>query len=163
MRAEGAAGTVVVYSQFVAFARSIPEGLVSLAVGLIGVALARWVFVNREYRRVGMRQGWSETLPLTLVAMLVAGVLIYDRQLGISASAFVGLGVGWVAVVLLDVFGDRILSFFRSPLQGGPADPRFPPQVDLSGKEGKVDSAMAETPQNMLETLAEIDRRERGK
>jgi hypothetical protein len=57
---------VAVSSGLVAVGTSIPNGLASLAVGLLGVALARWVFVNKQYRETNRAQTWHETLPLTL-------------------------------------------------------------------------------------------------
>jgi hypothetical protein len=101
-------------AQVVAAFKGIPDGLVSLGIGLWAVVLARWVFVNRENRRLPRKQPWRETLPLTLVAMLVAAVLIIDRRLGLSAAAFTGLGVGWAAVLLLDIFGERITAALRA-------------------------------------------------
>lgn len=125
-------------SGVLALVQSIPTGMVSLVVGMLGVALARWVFVNRQYRETSRTQRWNETVPLTLVAMLVAGVLIYDRRFGVSTSAFVGLGVGWTAVLLLDVLGDWILSKMKVLMSAGPADPSFPKVADHSGMDGLV-------------------------
>jgi hypothetical protein len=155
MKATGAVVPVMLYSQWVATAKSIPEGLVSLTVGLVGVWLARWVFVNREERRLGKRQSWRETLPLTLLAMLVTGVTILERGFGLSASAFTGLGVGWVAVVILDVFGARVLALF----QAGPASP-IPPAADLSGHDGKVDDSLVEPDSGMVDSLRKLDQQE---
>jgi hypothetical protein len=45
--------------------------------------------------------------------MLVAGGFIYDHQLGYSASVFTGLGVGWSAILLLEMFGEAVLNFGR--------------------------------------------------
>lgn len=105
---------VLLASQGVGIMTSAPEGLVSLGVGLIGVALARWVFVNKEQRKNGRKEQWHEWLPLTLTAMLITAVIIYDRALSISASAFVGLGTGWAAVILLEVMGDRLTAMVRA-------------------------------------------------
>jgi H+/Cl- antiporter ClcA len=141
-----------------------PLALVSLGVGLIGVALARWVFVNREARRLRRRERWHETLPLTLVAMLVAGVIIHDRQLGVSAAAFTGLGVGWAAVLLLDLLGERVVAVLRASFSAGPARPHdFPPQADLSGNDGMIDSAIADPDPHMEELLREADRLDKEK
>lgn len=71
--------------------------------------LARTVFVDRQNAALGRRQTFRETLPLTLAAMLIAGVVIVDRDFGFSAATFTGLGIGWTAIVLLDVIGKRIL------------------------------------------------------
>ena len=163
MRSDPAYNAVIIASGVVALIKDVPQGMVSLAVGLIGVALSRWVFVNREVRRTSQRQPWKETLPLTLVAMLVTGVLITDRQLSVSASAFLGLGVGWVAVLLLDVFGDRILMVFKSQLSAGPASEvqlltrDFPKSADVSGLDGKITFNETDIPADMKDNLNKID------
>ena len=83
----------------------LTEKVISVCLGLAGVALARQVFINKQRRSSGQKAPISETLPLTLCAMLVAGAIIYDRELGLSMSVFTGLGVGWTAILLLDVLG----------------------------------------------------------
>lgn len=155
---------VAVASGGVALGRGVPEGMVSLGVGLVGVALARWVFVNREVRATSRPQKWNETLPLTLVAMLVAGVLIWDRKFGVSTSAFVGLGVGWTAVLLLDVLGDWVLSKAKIMFSSGPAKPdQFPKAADLSGKDGRVTSQDVELPKDFLDAVRELDKHKGSK
>ena len=143
-------------SQIVAAFQSIPDGLVSLGVGLWGVVLARWVFVNRENRRLPRKQVWHETLPLTLVAMLVASVVILDRNLGLSAAAFVGLGVGWVAVLLLDVLGDRITAAFRAGF-AVPTSPHITGVIDRSGNDGKMLSADVDLPADMVHLVDQLN------
>ncbi len=85
------------------------QSILAVALGLLGVMLARTVFVDRENRKLGRRQKLRETLPLTGVAALISGVLIYDNQMGYSTAAMTGLGVGWTAILLLDVIGKRII------------------------------------------------------
>lgn len=145
----------MVASQLVAILHGIPDGLVSLGVGLWGVVLARWVFVNRENRRLPRRQPWHETLPLTLVAMLIATVIILDQDLGLSAAAFTGLGVGWVAVLLLDVFGDRIMAAFRAGF-AVPVKPEVADAIDISGEGGHVTDADVTLPPEMVEALDKL-------
>lgn len=146
VRASGSGGAVVVASNWVALTSGFPDALVSLGVGLIGVALARWVFVNREVRRTSTHQSWKETLPLSLVAALITGVIVVDRKLSVSASAFLGLGVGWAAVILLDILGDRVTAAIRVTFQGGPIDPTLPSKADNSGHDGKMDSSVVDVP-----------------
>lgn len=155
VRASGSGGVVVLASGAVSAVSSPSTGLVSLGVGLIGVWLARWVFVGRENRKLGVPQKWNDTLPLTLVAMLVAGVVIYDRQLGLSSSAFVGLGVGWAAVLLLDVMGERITNMLRAGF-AVPLPKHVEEHLDNSGHGGRI---IDETviPPDMAETLVEIE------
>lgn len=143
-------------SQAVAVFSGIPDGIVSMGVGLWGVVLARWVFVNRENRRLPGRQSWRETLPLTLVAALITGVIIHDQQLGLSAAAFTGLGVGWAAVLLLDILGERIVAAFRAGF-AMPASDGVKRMADLSGNDGKVTSRDVDLPPDMLEALDKLD------
>jgi hypothetical protein len=158
MRAETKApeGAVFAYSNLIGLFASLPQGLLSLAVGLLGVVLARWVFVNREQRRSGRRERWSETLPVTLIAMLIVGVLINDRTLSLSAAAFLGLGVGWVTVLLLDIFGDRIIAALRAGLGVGPASPKFPKAADLSGHGGNLQSSDVDMPDDLADLVGEL-------
>lgn len=104
------------------------NALFSTMLGLSGVALARTVFINREVRQTGQRLHLSDTLPLTLTAMLITGVIIWDRQLGLSMSVFTGLGVGWTAILLLDVVGAGVLNVLRRSLGQPPAIPEPPKQ-----------------------------------
>ena len=147
----------MIWSQVVAALHGVPDGLVSLAVGLWGVALARWVFVNRENRRLPRKQPWRETLPLTLVAMLVASVLIIDRKLSLSGAAFTGLGVGWVAVLLLDVLGERITAAFRAGLAVPPPNPHVADAIDASGESGRLTPREIDTPGDMAALIDKID------
>lgn len=139
-------------SSLVALLQSVPDGLISLGVGLVGVALARWVFVNRQNRRQRKKESWKETLPLTLVAMLITGVLVWDRRLGVSASAFAGLGVGWVAVLLLDVVGDKILlAFGGTPIAASHFDHPGP---------GRLRPETLDTPDDLGEMVYKLDQEE---
>lgn len=152
---KAAEGAVFASSGLLGFLSNVPTGLISLAVGLVGVALARWVFVNREARNRVKPQTWRETLPLTLVAMLIAGVIIHDRNLGLSAAAFAGLGVGWAAVLLLDVLGERVIAIVRAAMGSGPVAP-MPPQADISGHGGKIIPREADIPADMAEQLDKL-------
>lgn len=143
-------------SYLVGILSSIPDGLVSLGVGLWGVTLARWVFVNRENRRLPRKQPWQETLPLTLVAMLITGVLVLDREMGLSAAAFTGLGVGWSAVLLLDIFGERIQAVLRAGWSA-PMSPRVKDWADLSGHGGQMQDADVEPTPAMRDALERLD------
>lgn len=143
-------------SQVVAALQSIPDGLVSVGVGLWGVVLARWVFVNRENRRLPRRQPWRETLPLTLVAMLIAAVVIHDRGFGLSMAAFTGLGVGWAAVLLLDVLGDRITAAFRAGFAVS-LPPHITGLADKSGNDGQMLSSDVNLPADMVKLVDKLD------
>lgn len=154
MNADAPKGAVALASSFVALAETVPDGLVSLSLGLLGVALARWVFVNKEQRRLGRRESPGETLPLTLIAMLVAGVVIVEQDLDLSAAAFTGLGVGWAAVILLDILGDRVTIMLRSTL--GVSAPTLPPEADLSGHEGRMIEEDVDIPPDMGRLIDQI-------
>lgn len=127
--------------------------LVSMAVGLLGVWLARIVFVNRENRRIGKQQKLRETLPVTLAACLIAGALIWDQRLSISTSAFLGLGVGWTTVLLLEFFGDNILNAMRA-LTG--RLPVAPARIQVG--DGEI--APNSLPADMVELLREADEKD---
>lgn len=157
MKAAGEGAAVMLGSSVVAIANGFPTGLVSLGLGLWGVVLARWVFVNRENRRLPRKQPWRETLPLTLVAMLIAAVIIHDRELGLSAAVFVGLGVGWTAVLLLDLFGERITAAFRAGF-AVPTAPHVADAIDHSGEGGKMTSNDVNLPADMVELIDELDK-----
>lgn len=155
MKPTGEAAAVMIWSQVVALAQGVPDGLVSLGVGLWGVVLARWVFVNRENRRLPRRQPWRETLPLTLTAMLITAVLVHDRQLSLSAAAFTGLGVGWSAVLLLDLFGDRITAAFRAGF-AVPTPPHVRDAIDASGNDGQMLDSDVDLPPELAEPLNKL-------
>lgn len=155
----GEVAAVMLASQIITFRWGWPHGLTSLIVGLIGVVLARWVFVGRENRRIGRPQRWNDTLPLTFVAMLITGVIIMDRELGLSTAAFTGLGVGWAAVLILDVLGERVINMLRAGFAI-----QVPPEVkhvaDASGHDGKMLDER-NVPTDMMDSLEKIDRHDR--
>ncbi len=142
-------------SYLVGFFSSVPNGLVSLGVGLWGVALARWVFVNRENRRLPRPQPWRETVPLTLVAMLITAVIVRDQELGLSTAAFTGLGVGWAAVLLLDILGERITAAFRAGF-AMPTPRHIRDHADLSGHGGTMLDDDVEIPPDLIEPLEHL-------
>jgi hypothetical protein len=113
MHTKTATAAVTVSGVPLAITGDTAQALLSVALGLSGVALARTVFINKERRRTGQVQPMRETLPLTLTAMLVTGVVIWDKQFGPSLSVFTGLGVGWTAILLLDVIGAWLLKTGR--------------------------------------------------
>lgn len=152
-----------------------PE-LVNLGAGLVSVWVARLVFIDRENRRLQRRQAWRETVPVTLVAMLIAGAFIRQNDLSMASAIYTGLGVGWVAVVLLDLLGQKVTDALRAALGGGPADPRLPPVVDTSGNDGRVVTAdadladLTQTPpgggpsiQDMLDNISDRDDERKGR
>lgn len=133
----------------VAVSQVLPANIVALGVGLISVVLARWVFVNRENRVLPRKQPWRETLPLTLSAMLITGVVITDRKLGLSGAMFTGFGVGWAVVLLLDLFGERVVSSLRAGF-AHPVPPPVAQAADHSGHDGQALSADFDLPPDML-------------
>lgn len=95
-------------------ARSPTDALIAVVIGCIGVALARAVFVSRTKRETGQNADWRETLPLTLAGMLSTGAIVWDQAMSISSAAILGLGTGWVAVLMLDLVGGRALDVVRA-------------------------------------------------
>jgi hypothetical protein len=147
----------MVASQIVALLNGIPDGLASVGIGLWGVVLARWVFVNRENRALARPQSWRDTLPLTLTAMLITGVLVHEGELSLSGAAFTGLGVGWAAVLLLDVLGERILAVFRAGF-AAPLPPHVEKRLDHSGEDGQLTSSIMEPDESMRRSLEQLNR-----
>jgi hypothetical protein len=78
------------------------DALVSLALGLIGVCLARMIFVNRENRALGYHQRVGDTLPITLIACLIAFGIIWDGHLLYSKAIGTGVGVGWATMAIVN-------------------------------------------------------------
>lgn len=79
------------------------EGFVSLALGLVAVFLARTVFINRENRALGYKQPLAETLPITLLACLIAGGMIVDGHLLYSKAIGIGVAVGWTTIATINL------------------------------------------------------------
>lgn len=98
------------------------EGLTSLALGLTAVFLARIVFVNKENRALGHKQPWRETLPITLLACLIAGGMIVDGHLLYSKAIGVGVGVGWTTIATIN-----LISKVVNPGASAPPPPDPPP------------------------------------
>jgi F0F1-type ATP synthase assembly protein I len=129
---------------------------VSVVVGLVGVWLARIVFVDRENRRLQRRQSFRETAPVTAIAMLVVAAIVQDRHIGISMAAFTGLGVGWTTVMLLDIIGERVMRVLRTMLGADPLPPGAKP-ADHSGLGGEMTNHERDTPDEMARFLAQPD------
>ena len=134
--------------------------MVSVCVGLLGVFLARTVFIDRENRRLQRRQTWRETLPVTGTAMLIAGVWIWDSRPSLSIAAFTGLGVGWVAVILLDILGKRVADGLRALLGVQPDDTRLPPPVaHVADMTARHDSDIPPEMARLVDLVDESDSR----
>lgn len=146
---------IALTSGAVGAASGATDGLINLGFGLLGVVLARWVFINKENRRLQRREDWNHTLPLTLVAMLIAGVLIWDREMRLSFAVFTGLGSGWATVAILDLLGEKATSFFEA-LRGIAPRPGFPPSADFSGEDGKLTKGDRDIPDDMKARLEEM-------
>lgn len=125
------------------------QAIASVLLGLLGVAIARKVFIDRENRRLRKAQPWHSTLPLTLAAMLITGVLVWDNKLGLSSSVFTGLGVGWTVILILDLIGDRAMNVIRAAL----GMPPLPPQ----GTFPDAARARAVLPPEHVELLDRLD------
>lgn len=115
---------------------------IALGLGLSGVVLARTVFIDRQNSRLKRKQSLRETLPLTGAAMLAAGAIIWDRQPTLSNATFLGLGIGWTAVVLLNMIGDRVLLAFgmKLPPSGAPILEVLPLDPELKEKLALLDN-----------------------
>ena len=125
-------------------AQDLKQLLGSLGAGLVGVWLARTIFNERENKRLRRQQTFRETAPITAMGMLLVGVWIVDHKPGLSAAAIAGLGVGWVAVLLLDIIGKRIIDVVRAALAVKPDDMDIP--ADMRGQLDQIDAADAAKP-----------------
>lgn len=133
---------------------AMDRAVISVVVGLFGVFLARTVFVDRENRRLQRKQSWRETWPVTGVAMLIAGVWIWDAKPSLSMAAFTGLGVGWVAVLLLDILGKRVTDGLRALLGITPDDTSLPKTV---APAAPLTPAQRDIPPDMAALVDAID------
>ena len=91
------------------------DSLISLGLGLLGVLLARTVFIAKENRALGRKQPWVEQAAITAVACLIAGGIIWDGHLLYSKAIFTGVGIGWSTIAAIN-FISRII------VPGGPAN-----------------------------------------
>lgn len=139
MSAKAAATAVVASAPVTAVTAGTGEAMLSVSLGLMGVVLARTVFVDRENRKLKRKQSFRETAPLTAVAMLIAGVWIWDQKLGLSMAVFTGLGVGWVAILLLDILGKRVTAALRALLSADPQETLPSEMKDSLHKLDKLD------------------------
>jgi F0F1-type ATP synthase assembly protein I len=155
-RAAGEAGAVLATAPVTLSLSDLPTTAVSLAVGLVGVWLARIVFVDRENRRLQRRQTWRQTAPVTGIAMLIVAAIVNDRHIGLSASAFLGLGVGWTTVLLLDIVGERTVKVLRTMLGADPLPPLLQ-RADLSGEDGEMTARERDTPPDMARLIDKVD------
>lgn len=76
------------------------------------VMLTRAIYISRENRRSGVTISWRESAAITGIAMLLAGVVIWENRFSAQTSLVVSMGIGWTIIPLFDVFGDRVLTMF---------------------------------------------------
>jgi hypothetical protein len=89
------------------------EGI-SILLGVLGVILARLVYVDAENKKLGRRQTVRETMPLTMVALLIAGPFIWKHRDAITVTPLLGLGIGWSALLLLKLAGTAVAAGGRA-------------------------------------------------
>jgi hypothetical protein len=89
-----------------------------LALGLLGVWLARTVFVDQENRKLRRRQKLRETMPLTLAGMLVVGSFLWDANTTLAKASLFGLSVGYGTMLILKMLG-RMAPGLARAIAGG--------------------------------------------
>jgi hypothetical protein len=113
----------------------------------MAVFTARVVFQDREAERTHQRQSWRKTLPITMAAMLIEIAFVVQQNLNLPSAIFTGLGVGWVTVLLLDLFGERIIDIVKAAI--GTKQQAFMPLPPTT--------SLGDLPQDMKDDLSRID------
>ena len=91
--------------------------IITLALGMIGVIVARMVYIDQENKRLGRKQTIGETLPLTIVALLIAMPFVWKHREEITIAPLIGLGVGYSALLLLKLIGRATIVAARTMAQ----------------------------------------------
>ena len=94
----------------------------SYAGAVIGEAgndpkVARMVYIDQENKRLGRKQTIGETLPLTIVALLIAMPFVWKHREEITIAPLIGLGVGYSALLLLKLIGRATIVAARTMAQ----------------------------------------------
>ncbi len=90
---------------------------IAVALGLIGVYLARLVTIDAENKRLGRVQTYRETGPLTWIGVLIVCPFIWHYSIAIPWASMIGLGVGYSVRVVLKIFGSAAVDVARSAAQ----------------------------------------------
>lgn len=112
--------------------------LIAMAIGFVGVVLARTVYVDQENRRLGRVQTFRETSPLTGVAMVIVLPIIWHLELAIPYAALLSLGVGYAAMTVLGIIAKATAGGARSAAKAvleslpdlPPEQPALPPDME---------------------------------
>lgn len=95
--------------------------LMSVALALIGVYLARLVTIDAENKKLGRIQTLRETGPLTWIGILIVGPLIWHFKIDIPYASLIGLGVGYSVRAVLKVVGSGAVASARAMVRGAAA------------------------------------------
>lgn len=112
--------------------------VLACALALVGILLSRLVTIDAENRRLGRRQTWRETGPLTWIAVLIVCPLIWHYKVAVPWAALIGLGVGYSVRIILRILGDASANAARAvaertvdALRNAPApQPGLPPDME---------------------------------
>lgn len=135
------------------------EPLPSLLLALVGVALARVAFTTKQ-QRLGERISITETLTITGMAMLVVGPIVWEHQLGLTTSAFLGLGAGWSSIALFDAIGSRVVNIISAiipPMGSSTPPPAAPPSDEPRPDPRPPLPTQPPVPGQMVDLLEDID------
>jgi hypothetical protein len=93
----------------------------AVVLAMIGIYLARLVTIDAENKRLGRVQTLRETGPLTWIAVLIVGPLIWHWQVAVPVAPVIGLGVGYSVRAILKIFGGGAVASAKALLRGAAA------------------------------------------
>jgi hypothetical protein len=122
--------------------------IIAVCLALVGVYLARLVTIDAENKRLGRRQTFRETGPLTWIAVLVVCPLIWHYRVAVPWAALIGLGVGYTVRIILRLLGSTAVGFSQAMAERIIAlkNAAPPPPMDI--------------PPDMQDLLDQMDRKE---
>lgn len=86
----------------------------AVALALAGIYLARLVTIDQEDKRLGRKQTYRETGPLTWIAVLIVCPLIWQLKIAPQYASVIGLGVGYSVRVVLKIIGGATTAAARA-------------------------------------------------
>lgn len=112
-----AAASVIVATPWTVDIGGYQVGVLSMCLGLLAVALTRMMLTAREKKPQSRRYNWT----VLLLAVVIWFALLLELRPGPGASVAWGSGIGVSVVLLVDIFGERILGMVRAFFGKDPA------------------------------------------
>jgi hypothetical protein len=88
--------------------------LLAVVLALAGIYLARLVTIDQEDKRLGRKQTYRETGPLTWIAVLIVCPMIWQFDIAPQYASVIGLGVGYSVRLVLKIIGGATTSAARA-------------------------------------------------